>query len=261
MARLAIPPLALLALALLTMSSVAEDTKEDTKLTPKALQDLFETIHPEKSLANVTTLVMKLSTLTSSFPAWYPTAMEQAITKDNGKEEVKKVMDEAFEKKKEICQTYNELVVVVNGLKMGQQQLKTWQAKLSTQLMSTDLGKLKETQGLAPFVAKFQALDSQVANGLAQADPFQSTSTMCNKAFPKKIPAEIQARLKLFEETPVLISRQWTSLAAGVALLAVVLPAAMLLFAYKRGERPGSVAILPLEDGQEVHELVCIDGP
>ena len=25
----------------------------------------------------VTTLVMKLSTLTSSFPAWYPTAMEQ----------------------------------------------------------------------------------------------------------------------------------------------------------------------------------------
>lgn len=50
-------------------------------------------------------------------------------------------------------------------------------------------------------------------------------------------------------------------MAAGVALLAVVLPAAMLLFAYKRGERPGSVAILPLEDGQEVHELVCIDGP
>ena len=42
----------------------------------------------------------------------------------------------------EICQTYNELVVVVNGLKMGQQQLKTWQAKLSTQLMSTDLGNL-----------------------------------------------------------------------------------------------------------------------
>ena len=47
MARLAIPPLALLTLALLTMSSVAEDTKEDTKLTPKALQEPTGESHSE----------------------------------------------------------------------------------------------------------------------------------------------------------------------------------------------------------------------